>query len=215
MNDQPPIGRLLKATVFFDTTVPRYFGVINECAVLRSAFPRALITTGVELELTKARGPVAEVGGDLGPLLDDPGWAGVVELVDHAQILDVEQLRLGIGANRPEDLLLKETQDLGEFETVVASQARGGFPIVMEDGKGAGAAAGRGLACYQAIHVCMVIAIRGLRSPEESWTLYGRLLDAQLKPRNKVRVSFTPAIGEEYLDIVYAAIERLRTKKGR
>ncbi len=214
MNDQPPIGRLLKATVFFDTTVPRYFGVINECAVLRSAFPRALITTGVERELTKARGPVAEVGGDLGPLLDDPGWAGVVELVDYAQILDVEQLRLG-GANRPEDLLVKETKDLGEFETVVASQAKGGFPIVIEDGNGARAAAGRGLACYQAIHVCMVIAIRGLRSPEESWTLYGRLLDAGLKPRNRARVSFTPATREEYLDLVDAALERLRTKKGR
>jgi len=214
VNDQPPIGRLLKATVFFDTTVPRHFGVINECAVLRSAFPRALITTGVELELTNARGPVAKLGGDLGPLLDDPCWAGVEELVD-SQILDVEQLRLGLGANRPEDLLLKETKDLGEFETVVASQAKGGFPIVMEDGKGARAAAGRGLACYQAIHVCMVIAIRVLRSPEESWTLYGRLLDAGLKPRNRARVSFTPATREEYLDLVDAALERLRTKKGR
>jgi hypothetical protein len=213
VNDQPPIGRLLKATVFFDTTVPRYFGVINECAVLRSAFPRALITTGVELELTKARGPVAKLGGDLGPLLDDPCWAGIEELVDDAQILDVEQLRLGIGANRPEDLLLKETKDLGEFETVVASQARGGFPIVMEDGKGARAAAGRHLACYQAIHVCMVIAIRGLRSPDDSWALYGRLLDAGLTPRNKERVSFTPVIREEYLDRVYLALERLRTKK--
>ena len=214
MNNQPPIGRLLKATVFFDTTVPRHFGVINECAVLRRAFPRALITTGVELELTNARGPVAKLGGDLGPLLDDPCWAGVEELVD-AQILDVEQLRLGLGANRPEDLLFKETKDLGEFETVVASQAKGGFPIVMEDGKGARAAAGRRLACYQTIHVCMVIAIRDLRSPEESWTLYGRLLDAGLKPRNRVRVSFTPATREEYLDIVYAALEQLRTKKGR
>jgi len=75
--------------------------------VLRRAFPRALITTGVELELTNARGPVAKLGGDLGPLLDDPCWAGVEELVD-AQILDVEQLRLGLGANRPEDLLFKE-----------------------------------------------------------------------------------------------------------
>lgn len=215
MNDQPPIGRLLKATVFFDTTVPRYFGVIDECAVLRSAFPRALITTGVELELTKARGPVKKLGGDLGPLLDDPCWAGIEELVDHSQILDVEQLRLGLGANRPEDLLLKQTKDLGEFETVVASQAKGGFPIVMEDGKGARAAIGRGLACYQAIHVCMVIAIRGLRSPEESWTLYGRLLAAGLKPRNHERVSFTAATREEYLDIVLAALQRLGTPKGR
>jgi hypothetical protein len=214
VNDQPPIGRLLKATVFFDTTVPRYFGVINECAVLRSAFPRALITTGVELELTKARAPVAKVGGDLGPLLDDPCWAGVEELVD-AQILDVEQLRLGLGANRPEDLLLKETKDLGEFETIVASQAKGGFPIVMEDGKGARAATGRGLACYQAIHVCLVIAIRGLRAPEESWTLYGRLLEAGLKPRNHEHVSFTPATRDGYLDIVWAALERLDTKKIR
>jgi hypothetical protein len=98
---------------------------------------------------------------------------------------------------------------------VVASQAKGGFPIVMEDGNGARAAAGRGLACYQAIHVCMVIAIRDLRLPEESWTLYGRLLDAGLKPRNHVRVSFTPAIREAYLDIVYTALARLRTKKGR
>ena len=98
---------------------------------------------------------------------------------------------------------------------MVASQAKGGFPIVMEDGKGARAAAGRGLACYQTIHVCMVIAIRDLRSPEESWALYGRLLDAGLKPRNRVRVSFTPATREEYLDIVYAALEQLRTKKGR
>jgi predicted nucleic acid-binding protein len=214
VDDHPPIGRLLKATVFFDTTVPRHFGVINECTVLRNAFPRALITTGVELELTNARGPVAKLGGDLGPLLDDPCWAGVEELVD-AQILDVEQLRLGLGANRPEDLLLKETKDLGEFETVVASQAKGGFPIVMEDGTGARAAAGRGLACYQTIHVCLVIAIRGLRSPEESWALYGRLLDAGLKPRNQGRVSFTPATREEYLDIAYAALEQLRRKKGR
>ena len=213
MNDQPPIGRLLKATVFFDTTVPRYFGVINECAVLRSAFPRALITTGVELELTNARAPVAKLGGDLRPLLDNPCWAGVEELVD-AQILNVEQLRLGLGANRPEDLLLKETKDLGEFETVVASQAKGGFPIVMEDGKGARAAAGRGLACYQTIHVCMVIAIRGLRTPEESWTLYGRLVKAGLQPRNHKRVSFTPATREEYLDIVWAALERLGTRTG-
>ena len=115
----------------------------------------------------------------------------------------------------PRTCSFKETKDLGEFETVVASQAKGGFPIVIEDGNGASAAAGRGLACYQAIHVCMVIAIRGLYSPEESWTLYGRLLYAELKPRNKVRVSFTPEIREEYLDLVYAALERLRTKKGR
>jgi hypothetical protein len=115
----------------------------------------------------------------------------------------------------PRTCSFKETKDLGEFETVVASQAKGGFPIVMEDGNGARAAAGRGLACYQAIHVCMVIAIRDLRLPEESWTLYGRLLDAGLKPRNHVRVSFTPAIREEYLDIVHAALEQLRTKKGR
>lgn len=214
MNDQPPIGRLLKATVFFDTTVPRYFAVINECAVLRDAFPKALITTGVQLELTKGRKPVADLGGDLGPLLDDPCWAAVEELVG-AQILDVEQLRLGIGANQPEDLLIKDTKDLGEFETVVASQAKGGFPIVMEDGKGARAATGRGLACYQAIHVCMVIALRRLRSPEKSWDLYGRLLGAGLKPRNPERVSFTPTVREDYLDIVYTALKRLSAKKRR
>lgn len=74
----------------------------------------------------------------------------------------MEQLRLAFHA--PEDLLQKETTDLGEFETIVASQVRGGLPIVMEDGRGARVGSGRNLACYQAIHVCMIAAIRGLLS---------------------------------------------------
>lgn len=114
MDDHPPIARLIKAEVFFDTTVPRYFAVINDCAVLRQAFPRALITSGVALELEKARRPVKALGGDVGALLDDPPWAEIVELTG-SQIVDVEQLRLAFDA--PEDLLQKETTDLGEFET--------------------------------------------------------------------------------------------------
>ena len=66
MDDHPPIARLIKAQVLFDTTVPRYFAVIDECPVLRQAFPRALITTGVELELAKARRPVAAQWGKPG-----------------------------------------------------------------------------------------------------------------------------------------------------
>jgi DNA-binding transcriptional ArsR family regulator len=148
MDDHPPIARLIKAQVLFDTTVPRYFAVINECSVLRRAFPRALITTGVRLELEKARRPVRASGGDLGPLLDDPPWAELVELTG-SQIVDVEQLRLAF--HSPQELLEKETTDLGEFETIVASQALGGLPIVMEDSIGARVGHGRGLACYQAI----------------------------------------------------------------
>lgn len=125
MDDHPPTARLIKAQVLFDTTVPRYFAVINECPVLRQAFPRALITTGVELELAKARRPVRASGGDLAPLLDDRSWAEVVELTGP-QIVDVEQLRLAF--HSPQELLEKETTDLGEFETVVASQALGGLP---------------------------------------------------------------------------------------
>jgi predicted nucleic acid-binding protein len=167
MDDHPPIARLVRAQVLFDTTVPRYFAVINECSVLRQAFPRALITTGVDLELEKARRPVKASGGDLGPLLNDPAWAEVVELTG-SQIVDVEQLRLAF--HSPQELLEKETADLGEFETIVASRALGGLPIVMEDSLGTRAASGRGLACYQAIHVCMMVAIRGLLSAEASWT---------------------------------------------
>ena len=33
MDDHPPIARPIKAQVLFDTTVPRYFAVINECSV--------------------------------------------------------------------------------------------------------------------------------------------------------------------------------------
>jgi hypothetical protein len=119
VEDHPPIARLVKATVLFDTTVPRYFAAINECGVLRLAFPRALITTGVLLELQQARRPVAEAGGNLGLLLDDPAWAEVVQLTGQ-QILEVEQLRLAF--HTPEELLAKATTDLGEFETIVAAQ---------------------------------------------------------------------------------------------
>jgi len=206
MDDHPPIARLIKAQVLFDTTVPRYFAVINECPVLRQAFPRALITTGVELELAKARRPVAVGGGDLGGLLDDPPWAQVVELTG-SQIVDVEQLRLAF--HSPQDLLEKETTDLGEFETIVASQARGGLPMVMEDSVGARIGRGRGLTCYQAIHVCMMIAIRELLSVETSWALYGRLLDAGLKPRNGDRVGFGDATRAAYFEIVEAALDAL------
>lgn len=206
MDDHPPIARLIKAQVFFDTTVPRYFAVINECAMLCQAFPRALITTGVELELEKARRPVKASGGDLAPLLDDPPWAEVVELTGP-QIIDVEQLRLAF--HSPQDLLQKETTDLGEFETIVASQALGDLPIVMEDGRGARVASGRGVACYQAIHVCMMIAIRGLLSAEASWTLYGRLLAGGMRPRNPDRVGFGDATRGEYFEIVEAALEAL------
>jgi|NGEPerStandDraft_6_1074524.scaffolds.fasta_scaffold43585_2 hypothetical protein len=206
MDDHPPIARLIKAQVLFDTTVPRYFAVINECPVLREAFPRALITTGVELELAKARRPVAASGGDLGGLLDDPPWAQVVELTG-LQIIDVEQLRLAF--HSPQELLEKETTDLGEFETIVASQARGGLPIVMEDSNGARIGRGRGLACYQAIHVCMMIAIRQLLSVEASWTLYGRLLAAGLRPRNPDRVGFGDATRGDYFEMVEAALEAL------
>lgn len=206
MDDHPPIARLIKAQVLFDTTVPRYFAVINECPVLRQAFPRALITTGVELELEKARRPVAASAGDLGALLDDPPWAQVVELTG-LQIVDVEQLRLAF--HSPQELLDKETTDLGEFETIVASQAHGGLPMVMEDGVGARVGRGRGLACYQAIHVCMMIAIRGLLSAEASWTLYGRLLDAGLRPRSSSRVGFGDATRGDYFEIVESALDAL------
>jgi hypothetical protein len=206
MDDHPPIARLIRAQVFFDTTVPRYFAVINECSVLRLAFPRALITTGVELELEKARRPVRASGGELGPLLDDPPWAEVVELTG-SQIVDVDQLRLAF--HSPQELLEKETADLGEFETIVASQALGGLPMVMEDSVGARIGRGRRLACYQAIHVCMMIAIRGLLSGEASWTLYGRLLDAGLRPRNSDRVAFGDATRTDYFEIVQAALEAL------
>ncbi len=206
MDDHPPIARLVKAQVFFDTTVPRYFAAINECSVLRLAFPRALITTGVELELDKARRPVKASGGDLAPLLDDPPWAEVVELTG-SQIVNVEQLRLAF--HSPQELLEKETTDLGEFETIVASQALGGLPIVMEDSIGARIGHGRGLACYQAIHVCMMIAIRGLLSDEASWTLYGRLLDAGLRPRGSDRVGFGDATRTDYFQIVDAALGAL------
>ena len=178
MDDHPPIARLIKAQVFFDTTVPRYFAVVNECSVLRRAFPRALITTGVELELEKARRPVRAGGGDLAPLLDDPPWAEVVELTG-SQIVDVEQLRLAF--HSPQELLEKETTDLGEFETIVASQALGGLPIVMEDSLGARVASGRGLACYQAIHVCMMIAIRAAEREglvDALWAAIGRWPEA-------------------------------------
>jgi hypothetical protein len=206
MDDHPPIARLIKAQVLFDTTVPRYFAVINECSVLRLAFPRALITTGVELELAKARMPVKASGGDLAPLLDEPAWADVVELTG-TQIVDVEQLRLAF--HSPQDLLDKETADLGEFETIVASQALGGLPIVMEDSIGARIGQGRGLACYQAIHVCMMIAIRGLLSAEASWAVYGRLLDAGLRPRSSSRVGFGDATRGDYCEIVESALEAL------
>ena len=198
MDDHPPISRLIKAQVFFDTTVPRYFAVINECAVLRKACPSALITTGVELELGNCRAPVRAAGGDLGPLLNEPAWAKVVELTG-SQIVDVEQLRLAF--HSPEDLLRKETVDLGEFETIVASQQRGGLPIVMEDGVGARVARGRGLACYQAIHVCLLAALRGVLSLESSWSLYGRLLEAGLRPRNHERVGFSAATRADFFDI--------------
>lgn len=206
MDDHPPIARLIKAQVLFDTTVPRYFAVINECSVLRRAFPRALITTGVRLELEKARRPVAASGGNLGGLLDDPPWAQVVELTG-SQIVDVEQLRLAF--HSPQELLEKETIDLGEFETIVASQALGGLPIVMEDSIGARVASGRGLACYQAIHVGMMIAIRGLLSVEASWTLYGRLLAAGLRPRSSSRVGFGDATRGGYFEIVESALDAL------
>ena len=206
MDDHPPMARLIKAQVLFDTTVPRYFAVINECPVLRQAFPRALITTGVELELAKARRPVAASGGNLGGLLDDPPWAQVVELTG-SQIVDVEQLRLAF--HSPQELLEKETTDLGEFESIVASQALGGLPIVMEDSIGARIGQGRGLACYQAIHVCMMIAIRGLLSAEASWTLYGRLLDAGLRPRSSSRVGFGDATRGDYFEIVESALDAL------
>ena len=206
MDDHPPIARLIKAQVLFDTTVPRYFAVINECSVLRRAFPRALITTGVRLELEKARRPVRASGGDLAPLLDDRPWAEVVELTG-SQIVDVEQLRLAF--HSPQELLEKETTDLGEFEAIVASRALGGLPIVMEDSLGARVASGRGLACYQAIHVCMVIAIRGLLSAEASWTLYGRLLDAGLRPRSSSRVGFGDATRGDYFEIVESALDAL------
>jgi hypothetical protein len=98
----------------------------------------------------------------------------------------------------------------------VASQARGGLPIVMEDGRGAGVARGRGLACYQAIHVCMISAIRGVVSAEESWDIYGRLLDAGLRPRNRERVGFDSSTRTNYFGIVEAALDRLgRGKAGR
>ena len=206
MDDHPPIARLIKAQVLFDTTVPRYLAVINECSVLRRAFPRALITTGVRLELEKARRPVRTSGGDLGPLLDDPPWAEVVELTG-SQIVDVEQLRLAF--HSPQELLEKETTDLGEFETIVASRTLGGLPIVMEDSLGARVASGRGLACYQAIHVGMMIAIRGLLSAEASWTLYGRLLAAGLRPRNPDRVGFGDATRGDYFEIVESALDAL------
>ena len=206
MDDHPPIARPIKAQVLFDTTVPRYFAVINECSVLRRAFPRALITTGVRLELENARTPVRTAGGDLAPLLDDPPWAEVVELTG-SQIVDVEQLRLAF--HSPQELLEKETADLGEFETIVASQAHGGLPIVMEDGLGARVASGRELACYQAIHVCMMIAIRRLLTADASWTLYGRLLAARLRPRNSGRVGFGEASRGDYVEIVEAALEAL------
>lgn len=206
MDDHPPIARLIKAQVLFDTTVPRFFAVINECPVLRQAFPRALITTGVELELAKARRPVAASGGNLGGLLDDPPWAEVVELTG-SQIVDVEQLRLAF--HSPQELLEKETTDLGEFEAIVASRALGGLPIVMEDSLGARVASGRGLACYQAIHVCMMIAIRELLSVDASWALYDRLLAAGLRPRNPDRVGFGDATRGDYFEIAKAALEAL------
>jgi hypothetical protein len=210
VEDHPPIARLVKATVLFDTTVPRYFAAINECGVLRLAFPRALITTGVLLELQQARRPVAEAGGNLGLLLDDPAWAEVVQLTGQ-QILEVEQLRLAF--HTPEELLAKATTDLGEFETIVAAQVRGGLPIVMEDGRGARVARGRGLACYQSIHVCMIAAIRSVLEPMESWALYGRLLGAGLRPRNADRVSFTDETREDYLAIVQAGLRILGSRE--
>jgi predicted nucleic acid-binding protein len=212
VDDHPPIARLVKATVIFDTTVARYFAAIGECGALRRAFPRALITTGVLRELQLAQRPVEAAGGDLGPLLDEPAWAEVLELTGP-QIVDVEQLRLAF--HDPEELLARATTDLGEFETIVGAQLRGGLPIVIEDARGAGVARGRGLACYQAIHVCMIAAIRGLIEPPESWAMYGRLLEAGLKPRNPDRVAFRDDVRSDYLAIVGAAMDVVRGRRQR
>jgi hypothetical protein len=55
----------------------------------------------------------------------------------------------------------------------------------------------------------MMIAIRGLLSAEASWTLYGRLLAAGLRPRNPGRVGPGDATRGDYFAIVGDALEAL------
>jgi len=62
----------------------------------------------------------------------------------------------------------------------------------------------------------MIAAIRGVVSAEESWDIYGRLLDAGLRPRNRERVGFGSSTRTNYFGIVEAALDRLgRGKAGR
>src|ERR1035437_9385474 len=147
----PPLARLWQPHVYFDTQVPRYFAVLGECAVLRAAFPRVRVMTGVQHELEAARPFVIDEGGDLCGLLDDPAWAEVEELTERKDIVAARALQCGM-TSMP---VLREhpLKNLGESEIIVRA-GQNHLPVVIEDNRGASAARGRGIAAYRAIHVC-------------------------------------------------------------
>jgi hypothetical protein len=204
----PPLARLWQPYVYFDTQVPRYFAVVKECGVLRAAFPRVRVVTGVQRELEAARPHVIQEGGDLCGLLDDPAWAEVEELTELKDITAARALQCGMTSMAV--LASHPLKNLGESETIVRSQ-QNHLPVVIEDGRAVRAARGRNIAAYRAVHVCAMIALRELRTPEDSWRLYGRLLDAGLQQRDQRAVASDDATRGEFMEIVEAGL----IKRGR
>ena len=148
---------------------------------------------------------MARVGGDLCGLLDDPAWAEVEEITDPRDMRQVRALQCGMTPMAV--LLAKPYQNLGECEIIVRATEHH-LPVVIEDGGGVRAARGRRIAAYRAVHVCAMIAVRGLRNPEDSWQLYGQLLDAGLNQRDQQKVAFDDATRGEFMEIVEAGLAK-------
>ena len=165
------LGRLLDRPVCFDATVPLYLSELGMAATLAGAFrDRAYIPGGVYREidgLSRSSFPAAVT------LITPRCFARVIELTS----LELDKVLARQRRWNGDRAFDNPTEDRGEAECIqlCLRDPDRAMALCAHDHKVRGDPDARGIKVLNAIHVCTVLALRGM-STAEAWEAYRGLL---------------------------------------